>query len=138
MKVKDIDYGNVEMAPLKTLYELPASIKNIPPQANHAKLAGIRKKQGMNIYSEGATQLLDDARRRRQVIKEGTRRRLNLSTWSTKTRRQNLIMITKLCSEKQCRKPKRNDTIAIELVSIAPFSIFNKLNNGRIVIASQL
>lgn len=69
VKVKDIDYGNVEMAPLKTLYELPASIKNIPPQANHAKLAGIRKKQGMNIYSEGATQLLDDARRRRQAMK---------------------------------------------------------------------
>ena len=69
VKVRDIDYGNVEMTPLKALYPLPASVKCIPPQAKYARLAGIRKKEGMKSYPDLASAFLFNAKKRRRVKK---------------------------------------------------------------------
>ena len=69
MKVRDIDFGKVKTTPLKALYALPASVKCIPPQAKYAKLAGIRKKEGMKSYPALASHVLINAKKSKQVKK---------------------------------------------------------------------
>ena len=69
--VKGIDYGVIETVPLSNLCELPPSLRDIPPQVKEAKLAGLRKKQGMTGYPYAATSYLIALKHKRQVLKKG-------------------------------------------------------------------
>ena len=60
-----------ETVPLSILCELPPSLRDIPPQAKHAKLAGLRKKRGMTCYPHAAISYLVTLKRKGQVIKKG-------------------------------------------------------------------
>lgn len=61
----------METISLGCLCKLPASARDIPPQVIQARLAGIRKKQGMLDYPNAAVNCLVAIKRQRQVTKRG-------------------------------------------------------------------
>ncbi|KAJ7385300.1 Tudor domain-containing protein 7 [Desmophyllum pertusum] len=67
--IQSVDYGWRELAPLSSLCELPPqSLRSLPPQVMHAKLAGIKRKEGMPCYSDVAIDNLITVKSRREVI----------------------------------------------------------------------
>ena len=66
--VKGIDYGATETVPLSALCELPSYLRDIPPQVKQAKLAGLRKKQGMMNYPHAAVNYLVALKTKREVF----------------------------------------------------------------------
>ena len=60
----------METVPLSALCELPHRLKDIPPQVKQARLAGIRKKQGMLHYPDAAMNYLIQAKKKREVTNE--------------------------------------------------------------------
>ena len=66
MKVQSIDYGWYFTVPLSSLYELPQSLKDMPPQVMKANLAGLQRDSALTTVM--AVNKLKEVKERKQVI----------------------------------------------------------------------
>lgn len=70
--VQNVDYGWTETVPLRCLCELPPGLGHLPPQVMQAKLAGIQKRPGLQMYPDIVKDMLVAVKKKRKVFQYST------------------------------------------------------------------